>query len=63
MQGLAPFIEKGFTDTAFDHLMGVATGFLTMNVRSRGTYTSATDEDVQQLRAWMKVNTPELLHL
>lgn len=62
-QGLTPFAEKGFTDTAFDHMMGAATGFLTMNVRSRGPYTSAKDEDVQQLRAWMKVNTPELLNL
>lgn len=62
-QGLAPFVEKGFTDTAFDHMMGVATGFLSMNVRSRGTYTSATDEDVQQLHTWMKINTPQLLNL
>jgi 4-hydroxy-tetrahydrodipicolinate synthase len=62
-QGLDPYIKKGFTDTAFDHLMGVATGFLTMNVRSRGPYISATDDDVQQLRAWMKVNTPVLLDL
>jgi dihydrodipicolinate synthase/N-acetylneuraminate lyase len=61
--GLAPFVEKGYTDTAFDHLMGVATGFLTMDVRSRGPYTSATDEDVRQLRVWMKINTPELLNL
>ena len=42
-EGLAPFVEKGFTDTADDRLMGVATGFLTMSVRSRGPYTSATD--------------------
>jgi len=62
-EGLAPFGEKGFTDTADDRLMGVATGFLTMSVRSRGPYTSATDEDVRQLRAWMEANTPELLKL
>ena len=62
-EGLAPFVEKGFTDTADDHLMGVASGFLTMNVRSRGPYTSATDQDVRQLRAWMEANTPELLKL
>jgi len=62
-QGLAPFLEKGFTDTAFDHMMGVATGFLTMNVRSRGTYTSANEDDVRQLRDWMKINTPQLLDL
>ena len=62
-EGLAPFIEKGFTDSANDRLMGVASGFLTMNVRSRGPYTSATDEDVRRLRAWMDVNTPELVKL
>ena len=62
-EGLAPFDEKGFTDTASDRLMGVASGFLTMNVRSRGPYTSATDADVHQLRAWMEKNTPELLEL
>lgn len=62
-EGLAPFVEKGFTDTAFDHLMGVATGFLTMSVRSRGPYTSASDQDVRQLRAWMEAHTPEFLKL
>ena len=62
-EGLAPFVAKGFTDSADDHLMGVATGFLTMNARSRGPYTSATEQDVLQLRAWMKANTPELLQL
>ncbi len=62
-QGLEPFRDKGFTDTAFDHMLGVATGFFTMNVRSRGTYTSATDEDVHQLREWMKINTPKLLDI
>ena len=62
-EGLAPFEEKAFTDTAHDHLMGVTSGFLSMSVRSRGPYTSATEEDVDQLRAWMKANTPELLEL
>ena len=59
--GLKPFASKGFTDTAFDRLMGKTTGFLSMNVRSRGTYISPTDEDVYLLREWMKKNTPELL--
>ena len=63
IEGLAPFVEKGFTDTADDHLMGVATGFLTMSARSRGPYTSATEQDVRQLREWMAANTPELLKL
>jgi hypothetical protein len=62
-EGLAPFFEKGFTDTADDRLMAAASGFLTMPVRSRAPYVSATDEDVRQLRAWMAANTPELLEL
>ena len=62
--GLKGFLsERRFTDTAFDHLMSVTTGFLTMSVRSRGPYTSATDEDVRLLRTWMETNTPELLKL
>ena len=62
-EGLAPFAGKGFTDTAYDRLMGVTSGFLSMSVRSRGPYASATDDDVRQLRDWMEANTPELLEL
>ena len=62
-EGLAPFTEKGFTDTAYDHLMGVTSGCLSMNVRSRAPYLSATEQDIQQLRKWMQANTPELLKL
>ena len=62
-EGLAPFSEKGFTDTAYDHLQGLATGFLSMNPRSRGTYISATEADVQQLRDWLATNIPEFLEL
>jgi dihydrodipicolinate synthase/N-acetylneuraminate lyase len=62
-EGLRPFVSRGFTDTGFDHLMGKASGFLKMNVRSRGTYASATDEDVFALRQWMQENTLEFLKL
>ncbi len=62
-EGLRPFTEKGYTDTAYDRLMGVTSGFLTMSARSRGPYLSVTDQDVQELRAWMEANTPELLKL
>ena len=62
-EGLRPFTEKGYTDSAYDHLQGLATGFLSMNPRSRGTYLSATAADVEQLRAWMAANIPELLEL
>ena len=61
--GLQPFAEKGYTDSAYDHLQGLATGFLKMNPRSRGTYLSATQEDVQQLRTWLAANLPEFLEL
>lgn len=59
--GLAPFTEKGFTDTAYDHLQGLVAGFLDMSPRSRGPYISCTEEDVKQLRSWMEANVPELL--
>ena len=61
--GLAPFAEKGFTDTAFDRLMSLTSGFLQTSVRSRGPYQSATEDDIAALRAWMQQNTPELLKL
>jgi dihydrodipicolinate synthase/N-acetylneuraminate lyase len=61
--GLKPFTEKGFMDSAYDHMQGLAAGFLGMNPVSRGPYISATAEDVAQLRQWMQENTPELLRL
>ncbi len=61
--GLRPFAARGFTDTSFDRLMGKASNFLKMNVHSRGTYASATNEDVSTLQKWMQENTPELLVL
>ncbi|MCP4642968.1 MAG: dihydrodipicolinate synthase family protein [bacterium] len=54
---------KGFTDTAYDHMGAVATGFLPMAVRSRGPYRSATDVDVAEFRAWCAENYPEFLEL
>ena len=62
-EGLAPFTERGFTDTAYDHLQGLVTGFLEMSPLSRGPYVSCTEEDVKELRASMQKNVPELLQL
>ena len=62
-EGLAPFTARGFTDTAYDHVQGLVAGFLQMSPRSRGPYISATEEDVEQLRAWMEKNLPEFLEL
>jgi len=57
------FGPKGFTDTAYDHMCGVATGFLPMSARSRGPYRSATQEHVEEFRAWCCANFPEMLKL
>jgi len=58
--------QFGLLTSAFLWTYGILSpiaGFLTMNVRSRGTYTSANEDDVRQLRDWMKINTPQLLQL
>ena len=54
---------KGFTDTAYDRLGGVSSGFLKTSLRSRGPYPSATKEDVQALRRIYKAHFPEMLEL
>ena len=59
----AEFGSKGFTDTAFDRLGGVACGFLETSLRSRGPYPSATRDDVRILREWCREHFPEILHL
>lgn len=62
-EGLRPVIERGCTDTSLDRLMGVTTGFLTMPLRSRGTYPDTTEDDATRLHAWMRKHTPEFLEL
>jgi dihydrodipicolinate synthase/N-acetylneuraminate lyase len=57
------FEPKGFTDTAYDRMCGVATGFLPMSLRSRGPYPSATESDVEEFRAWCRAHFPEMLEL
>ncbi len=55
------FGERGFTDTAFDRLGGIACGFLKTSLRSRGPYLSATSDNIETLRKWCKTNLPEIL--
>jgi dihydrodipicolinate synthase/N-acetylneuraminate lyase len=62
-EGLAPFAARGFSDSAYDHLQGLVTGFLEMSPLSRGPYVSCTGDDVEALRVWMAQNVPELLEL
>ncbi len=55
------FGAKGFTDSAYDRLGGIASGFLKTSLRIRGPYPSATDEDVGVLRNWYQNHFPEML--
>ena len=57
------FAPKGFTDTAYDRLVGLATGFLQTSLRNRPPYPSATPDDVDVLREWCRDQFPELLRL
>ena len=59
----AEFGPRGFTDTAFDRMGGVASGFLQTSLRSRGPYPAATEADVAMLRRWYETHFPEMLEL
>lgn len=59
----AEFAPRGFMDTAYDRMGGVASGFLSTSLRSRGPYRSATREDVNILRHWYRQHFPEMLEL
>jgi dihydrodipicolinate synthase/N-acetylneuraminate lyase len=54
---------KGFTDTAYDRLGGVSSGFLKTSLASRAPYPSATEADVKSLQQWYRDNFPEMLDL
>ena len=55
------FGQRGFTDTAFDRLGGVASGFLRCSLRGRGPYPSPTPSDAATLREWYRAHFPEML--
>lgn len=57
------FGSRGFTDTAFDRLGGLASGFLNTSQRSRGPYVSVTSADINTLRDWYHREFPEMLQL
>lgn len=57
------FGSKGFTDTAYDRMGGIATGFLKTSLHNRAPYPSATEDDVALLQQWCRENFPELLQL
>lgn len=53
------FDRKGFTDTAYDRLGGIASGFLKTSLRNRGPYCAPTPSDVETLAAWFREHFPE----
>ncbi len=55
------FAPRGFTDTAYDRLGGIASGFLKTSLRNRGPYRAATLEDVGELQSWYREHLPEML--
>ena len=58
----ATFGARGFTDTAYDRLVGRATGFLRTSLRNRAPYPSPTEDDVNTMRNLLQAHYPELLN-
>lgn len=56
------FGPQGLTDSAFDRLGGLASGFLTTNLECRKPYPSANQEDVKILRQWYQTHFPEMIY-
>jgi len=61
-EGLALLDTPGL-DSAGDRLLGRCLGFLKVNLRCRGPYTSCTEDEVACVREWVRVNTPELFDM
>ena len=57
------FEPRGFTDTAYDRLGAIVSGFLGTSQNNRAPYISPTDQDAQIWRAWYVENFPEMLKL
>ncbi len=57
------FGQRGYTDTAFDRLGGLASGFLRTSLHSRGPYVSVSPEDVKKLHAWYAAEFPRMLEM
>ena len=57
------YAPKGFTDTAYDRMGGLASGFLGTSLRNRRPYISPSEKDLEDLRGWYRENFPEMLQL
>jgi dihydrodipicolinate synthase/N-acetylneuraminate lyase len=57
------FGPRGFSDTAYDRLGCLTTGFLSTSLECRKPYKSPTLADIHSLRNWLEKNFPEMLVL
>lgn len=55
------FGDRGFTDSAYDRLGGIASGFLRTSLSHRGPYPHATPPDVERVRDYVARHVPEML--
>ncbi len=58
---VSEFGPRGFTDTAYDRLAGVALGILKTSLQCRGPYPHAAPRDIETLRHWCTTHFPEIL--
>ncbi len=56
------FEPKGFTDTAYDRMGGLASGFLETSRQCRGPYCSPTASDIERLRQWYLDHFSDMLY-
>jgi len=57
------FGDRGFTDTGYDRLGGIASGFLKTSLGCRGPYPHPTRADVGRLCAYYSQHFPEMLQV
>jgi len=62
-EGLAPFTELQYADTAYDRMLGSVAGFLATSYHARKPYRGTCPEHVAQLRSWLANNFPAALDL
>lgn len=55
------FAPRGFTDTAYDRLLGKAVGILETSLQCRAPYPYATGDDIETIRNWCRNHFPGLL--
>lgn len=59
----AEFGPRGFTDTAYDRLGGISTGFLKTSIANRGPYASPLAEDIRTMQQIFARTCPEIMEL